>query len=65
MSPIGKKMNKLLGGHVDIVQTFPASEGFFAYQNNYKEDGLLLLTNHGIFYEFIPQEDLGKENQGD
>lgn len=55
-------MNSLLGGTVDIVQTFPASEGFFAYQNNYKEDGLLLLTNHGIFYEFVPQEDLGKKN---
>ncbi|QGN22601.1 GH3 auxin-responsive promoter family protein [Elizabethkingia anophelis] len=59
--PYREKMNTLLGDHVDIVQTFPASEGFFAYQNNYKEDGLLLLTNHGIFYEFIPQEDLGKE----
>ncbi|MCL1667303.1 GH3 auxin-responsive promoter family protein [Elizabethkingia ursingii] len=59
--PYREKMNSLLGGTVDIVQTFPASEGFFAYQNNYKEDGLLLLTNHGIFYEFIPSEDLGKE----
>ncbi|WBS76311.1 GH3 auxin-responsive promoter family protein [Elizabethkingia meningoseptica] len=60
--PYRDKMNQLLGGDVDIIQTFPASEGFFAYQNNYREEGLLLLTNHGIFYEFIPQEDLGKEN---
>ncbi|NAW52018.1 hypothetical protein GNY06_11780 [Elizabethkingia argentiflava] len=59
--PYRDKMNTLLGGDVDIIQTFPASEGFFAYQNNYKEEGLLLLTNHGIFYEFIPYEDLSQE----
>jgi hypothetical protein len=60
--PYRKKMEDLLGGKVDIVQTFPASEGFFAFQDDYKNDGLLLLTNHGIFYEFIPLEEFGKEN---
>ncbi|MDR4891394.1 MULTISPECIES: GH3 auxin-responsive promoter family protein [unclassified Chryseobacterium] len=58
--PYRDKMEELLGGTVDIVQTFPASEGFFAFQDDYTKEGLLLLTNHGIFYEFIPLEEYGK-----
>lgn len=58
--PYREKMQELLGGAVDIVQTFPASEGFFAFQDDYTKEGLLLLTNHGIFYEFIPLEKFGK-----
>ena len=53
-------MQYLLGGDVDIVQTFPASEGFFAFQDDYTQEGLLLLTNHGIFYEFVPLNLFGK-----
>jgi hypothetical protein len=60
--PYREKMNELLGKPVDIVQTFPASEGFFAFQDDYQKEGLLLLTNHGIFYEFIPLEQYGKPN---
>jgi len=58
--PYREKMEGLLGDKVDIVQTFPASEGFFAFQDDYTKEGLLLLTNHGIFYEFIPLEQYGK-----
>lgn len=58
--PYRDKMEELLGGKVDIVQTFPASEGFFAFQDDYTKEGLLLLTNHGIFYEFVPLEEYGK-----
>jgi len=58
--PYRDKMNDLLGGKVDIIQTFPASEGFFAFQDDYTKEGLLLLTDHGIFYEFIPLEEYGK-----
>lgn len=58
--PYREKMNELLGKPVDTVQTFPASEGFFAFQDDYNKEGLLLLTNHGIFYEFIPLEQYGK-----
>ncbi|MEG0760800.1 GH3 auxin-responsive promoter family protein [Chryseobacterium sp.] len=58
--PYKDKMEYLLGEKVDIVQTFPASEGFFAFQDDYTKEGLLLLTNHGIFYEFIPLEQFGK-----
>ncbi|TZF96154.1 GH3 auxin-responsive promoter family protein [Chryseobacterium panacisoli] len=58
--PYRDKMEDLLGEKVDIIQTFPASEGFFAFQDDYTKEGLLLLTNHGIFYEFIPLEEYGK-----
>ncbi len=58
--PYREKMNELLGKNVDTIQTFPASEGFFAFQDDYQKEGLLLLTNHGIFYEFIPLEQYGK-----
>lgn len=58
--PYREKMNEIIGGEVDIIQTFPASEGFFAFQDNYPRGELLLLTKHGIFYEFIPLEDYGK-----
>jgi len=60
--PYREKMEHLLGGEVDIIQTFPASEGFFAFQDDYTQEGLLLLTNHGIFYEFVPLEEFGKPN---
>lgn len=58
--PYREKMTELLGKSVDTVQTFPASEGFFAFQDDFTKEGLLLLTNHGIFYEFIPLELYGK-----
>lgn len=58
--PYREKMEELLGGKVDILQTFPASEGFFAFQDDFTKEGLLLLTNHGIFYEFIALEEYGK-----
>lgn len=60
--PYRDKMEELLGGKVDIVQTFPASEGFFAFQDDYTKEGLLLLTDHGIFYEFVPLEEYGKSD---
>jgi len=60
--PYREKMEELLGGKVDIIQTFPASEGFFAFQDDYTQEGLLLQPNHGIFYEFIPLEHYGKSD---
>ena len=44
---------KLIGRSTDSIEFYPASEGFFAYQDSQKDSGLLLLLNHGIFYEFI------------
>ncbi len=42
-----------MGGKIDTIETFPASEGFFAYQDDLHRDDLLLNTNAGIFYEFV------------
>ncbi len=60
--PYRKTFEKLVGRKVDTLETYPASEGFIAFQDDYKRNDLLLLTHHGIFYEFIPVEDVGKEN---
>ncbi|MGC6480539.1 MAG: GH3 auxin-responsive promoter family protein [Flavobacteriaceae bacterium] len=50
---------KLIGRRVDQIELFPASEGFFAYQDQLDQEGLLLLLNQGIFYEFIPVDSFG------
>lgn len=60
--PYREKMNQLLGRKVDTLQTYPASEGFIAYQDQLDKEDLLLLLNHGIFYEFVPVEEFGQEN---
>jgi len=44
-------------GNIDTLEVYPASEGFFAYQNIIDDPSLLLLTNHGVFYEFISLTD--------
>ena len=44
---------KLIGRTPDSIEFYPASEGFFAYQDSQSDKGLLLLLSHGIFYEFI------------
>ena len=54
--PYKKNFEKLIGGAVDGVELYPASEGFIAYQDSQKEKGMLLCVNHGIFYEFISEE---------
>lgn len=60
--PYRAKIEKVIGKAVDTIETYPASEGFIAYQNSQKEKGLLLLVNNGIFYEFIPTEEFFNEN---
>ena len=51
--PYRSKFEELIGRKVDSIELFPASEGFFAYQDSQKEKGMLLLLNSGIFYEFV------------
>ena len=53
---------RLFGKKIDTLATFPASEGFFGYQDEFteKEPELLLLLNNDIFYEFIKTEDFLK-----
>ncbi len=60
--PYKSKMLESIGGHIDIVETFPASEGFFAYQDKLDTEGLLLNTNSGIFFEFIPADEVFNDN---
>ncbi len=59
--PYRAKFENLIGRKVDSIELFPASEGFFAYQNSQKEKGMLLLLNSGIFYEFIKADDFFDE----
>lgn len=44
------------------METYNASEGFFAAQDDLTQEGMLLFLNHGIFYEFMPMEEYGKEH---
>ncbi len=60
--PYRAKFENLIGRKVDSIELFPASEGFFAYQDSQKENGMLLLLNSGIFYEFIKSEEFYSEN---
>ncbi len=58
--PYRARLFDSIGKKVDSIETFPASEGFIAYQDSQYHEGLLLLLNEGIFYEFIPVEEYGK-----
>ena len=60
--PYRAKFENLIGRKVPSIELFPASEGFFAYQDSQHEKGMLLLLNAGIFYEFIKSEDFFNEN---
>ncbi len=55
--PYKKTFERLIGGSVDGVEVYPASEGFIAYQDSQKEKGMVLCVNNGIFFEFIKTED--------
>ena len=52
--PYRKKFEELIGKKIDSLELYPASEGFFAFQDKQDDPGLLLLLDYGIFYEFIP-----------
>lgn len=60
--PYRAKFENLIGRKVDSIELFPASEGFFAYQDSQKEKGMLLLLNAGIFYEFVKSDEFYIEN---
>ncbi len=64
--PYRQNMENLIGKKVDSIELFPASEGFFAYQDKQnksnKKLGMLLLLNSGIFYEFIPADGFFDKN---
>jgi len=52
--PYRARMEESIGFAIDSIETYPASEGFIAFQDRQKEKGLLLMVDSGIFYEFIP-----------
>lgn len=60
--PYRSKFEKMIGRKVPSIELFPASEGFFAYQNSQEDNGMLLLLDGGIFYEFIRVSDFYKPN---
>ena len=60
--PYKAKLLDSVGGQVDTLETFPASEGFFAFQDTLTEEGLLLNTNAGMYYEFVPAAEIFNDN---
>ena len=60
--PYKSVFKNLIGRTVDSIELFPASEGFFAYQDVPNQEGLLLLLNNDIFYEFIRVDEIQQEN---
>jgi hypothetical protein len=60
--PYRAKLFDSIGKKVDSIETYPASEGFIAYQDSQVEPGLLLQLNSGIFYEFVPTEEYFNDN---
>lgn len=60
--PYRAKLFETIGRHVDSIETYPASEGFIAYQDSQHAEGLLLLLNAGIFFEFVPADEYFTEN---
>ena len=61
--PYQKKLYETIGKTIDSIETYPASEGFIAYQDSQASKGLLLLSNSGIFFEFIAASDFFNESR--
>ncbi len=60
--PYRDKLEELVGQRIDSVETYPASEGFIAFQDSQEEKGLLLNADSGIFFEFVPVEEIHQDN---
>ena len=60
--PYKAKLFESIGKKIDYIELFPASEGFFAFQDTQDKEGMLLNTNSGIFYEFISAAEVFNEN---
>ena len=61
-APYASKLESLVGKSIDTLETYPASEGFIAYQDTWPHEGLRLNINSGIFFEFIPADQAHAEN---
>ncbi|HRN78728.1 MAG TPA: GH3 auxin-responsive promoter family protein [Ferruginibacter sp.] len=60
--PYRERLMESIGRPIDVVELFPASEGFFAFQDSQKHPGMLLNTNSGIFFEFVPLSEIHQPN---
>ena len=60
--PYRAKIEASIGRKIDAIETYPASEGFIAYQDSQQDKSLLLLVNSGMFYEFIPADEYYNDN---
>jgi hypothetical protein len=61
-TPYKEQFKKIIGKDIYYIDSYNASEGFFAAQDRPDEEGMLLYVDHGIFMEFMPVEEYGKEN---
>ncbi len=59
--PYRSVLEELTGKPIDTIETYPASEGFIAFQDDFTQEGLILNSRSGIFFEFIPYADVFKE----
>jgi phenylacetate-coenzyme A ligase PaaK-like adenylate-forming protein len=59
--PYKAKLEESIGRKIDCIELFPASEGFFAFQDSQTVQGLLLNTHSGIFFEFVPAAEIFNE----
>ncbi|PEN09307.1 GH3 auxin-responsive promoter [Longimonas halophila] len=62
LSSYRDQLEDIVGGPIDFIETYGASEGFFAFQNARDDDALLLHLNNGVFYEFVPMDEYGSAN---
>ncbi len=60
--PYKDQFDKIIGGKINYLEIYNASEGFIAAQVSPNDDGMLLFTEHGIFFEFMPVEEYGNSN---
>lgn len=60
--PYRQTMEALIGKAIPSLETYPASEGFIAFQDTFPNEGLLLNTNSGIFFEFVPADKIFEPN---
>lgn len=60
--PYRASLEELVGKRLDSVETYPASEGFIAFQDSQTEPGLLLNVDSGIFFEFVPADEIFNEH---
>lgn len=60
--PYSARIEEMIGKKIDDIETYPSSEGFIAYQDSQQEEGMLLLCKAGIFFEFVPVNEIFSKN---